>query len=140
MNFEAPDADCSQTPASVRTAISRASSETRTSGGRTSDGDARPRAIAATPASRSLVCHSPSQAMPSDTTTSPQAGICGTSTVESGQDAVVRATQTTASPPHPIGFSSRNSSRNGISGSDSTPAGRTHRAVSGTAAMLAITK
>jgi len=69
-----------------------------------------------------------------------RAGICGTPSVAAGQDAVVRATHTTASAPQPIGVSSRNSSRNGISSSDSSPTGMTHSAVSGTATMLAMTK
>jgi hypothetical protein len=89
------------------------------------------------PIRRSLLCHRPSQAMPSPVTASPQAGICGTSNVAAGHAAVVRATQRTASTPQPIGTHASQSIPNGISASAINPAGITQSAVIGTAIMFA---
>ena len=99
VNFDPPWACCRNAPAGVRTAISLASAETRISGGRSTSGDASPKTISTIPASRRRVCHSPSQASPTENRPSPQAGICGTSKVAAGSAAVVRATHRIASRP-----------------------------------------
>ena len=66
--------------------------------------------------------------------------MCGTPMVAAGSAATLRAIQSRASMPHPIGVSASPSSPNGASASAARPAGITHIAVSGTAARLASTK
>ncbi|MFB9969147.1 hypothetical protein ACFFMP_03375 [Pseudoroseomonas cervicalis] len=129
-----PGRRCKATPASVRKAISRASAETRMSGGRTASALNRPAAISGTPPAPALPPQAePEQAEAEQAEPQPGIGRAGSAARASGD----AARHPQHPPPQPISQSGHCSSPSGQASMAASPAGITRKEVSGTATMLA---
>src|SRR5262249_61507753 len=108
-----------------------------TSGGLLSTIVARPATTATTPQRRQGPRHKHSHSPPNEISSRPSAGNRGTAQTLPGRAETCCATQIVRSIPQPIGSNAKRSRPNGISRQATTPHGRVHIALNGTATTLA---
>ena len=101
--------------------------------------DSTPSAMAGSPHNLQRPRHSISHRPPDTIRAKPQGGMAGTSSVDPGNAATIRAVSRMMVTPQPMTVSGHSSSPNGNARYAIRPSGMTHTEVTGTAIMLAIT-